>query len=171
MLAQRDDGSGEPASFGLLSSLIALIVIFLWLEWGPQRGAAWVWLPLALPALPLVTGQYAIALHLGLDGDFIAVLWGHLLWVLPWMLLVLQPPAAIDPGLSLPPERSAGGGQKFLPAEMSPAGASCAAGLCHRLFRQHGPIYADPVAGRGAFRHADHRDRRAQQRRQHPGSR
>ncbi|CAH3659599.1 inner membrane ABC transporter permease protein YnjC [Enterobacter cloacae] len=42
MLAQGGDvGSvGTSLSFGLLSSLIALIVIFLWLEWGPQRGAA-----------------------------------------------------------------------------------------------------------------------------------
>ncbi len=104
MLAQRDDVGpvGTSLSFGLLSSLIALIVIFLWLEWGPQRGAAWVWLPLALPALPLVTGQYAIALHLELDGGFIAVLWSHLLWVLPWMLLVLQPAwRRIDPRLIL----------------------------------------------------------------------
>ncbi|MDW3570706.1 thiamine ABC transporter permease [Enterobacter asburiae] len=93
---------GTSLSFGLLSSLIALIVIFLWLEWGPQRGAAWVWSPLALPALPLVTGQYFIALRLGLDGHYVAVLWSHLLWVLPWMLLVLQPAwRRIDPRLIL----------------------------------------------------------------------
>ncbi|HDR2653483.1 TPA: thiamine ABC transporter permease [Enterobacter asburiae] len=104
MLAQGGDvGSvGTSLSFGLLSSLIALIVIFLWLEWGPQRRAAWVWSPLALPALPLVTGQYFIALRLGLDGRYAAVLWSHLLWVLPWMLLVLQPAwRRIDPRLIL----------------------------------------------------------------------
>ncbi len=104
MLAQGGDvGPVETSlSFGLLSSLIALIVIFLWLEWGPQRGAAWVWSPLALPALPLVTGQYFIALRLGLDGRYAAVLWSHLLWVLPWMLLVLQPAwRRIDPRLIL----------------------------------------------------------------------
>jgi putative thiamine transport system permease protein len=104
MLAQGGDvGSvGTSLSFGLLSSLIALIVIFLWLEWGPQRGAVWVWSPLALPALPLVTGQYFIALRLGLDGHYAAVLWSHLLWVLPWMLLVLQPAwRRIDPRLIL----------------------------------------------------------------------
>ncbi|MEH3832222.1 thiamine ABC transporter permease, partial [Enterobacter asburiae] len=104
MLAQGGDvGSvGTSLSFGLLSSLIALIVIFLWLEWGPQRSAAWVWSPLALPALPLVTGQYFIALRLGLDGRYAAVLWSHLLWVLPWMLLVLQPAwRRIDPRLIL----------------------------------------------------------------------
>lgn len=85
-------------SFGLYSSLTALILIFLWLEWGPQRGARWVWLPLALPALPLVAGQYYLSLRLGIDGSYLAVLWGHLLWVLPWMLLVLQPAwRRIDP--------------------------------------------------------------------------
>ncbi|MHC0025130.1 ABC transporter permease family protein [Enterobacter vonholyi] len=104
MLAQRNDVGpvGSSISFGLLSGLIALVVGLLWLEWGPQRGALWVWLPLALPALPLVTGQYAIALHLGVDGHYAAVLWSHLLWVLPWTLLVLQPAwRRIDPRLLL----------------------------------------------------------------------
>ena len=104
MLAQRDDVGpvGSSLSFGLLSSLTGLVVGLLWLEWGPQRGTLWVWLPLALPALPLVIGQYAIALHLGIDGHYAAVLWSHLLWVLPWMLLVLQPAwRRIDPRLIL----------------------------------------------------------------------
>ncbi|WP_313824801.1 ABC transporter permease subunit [Leclercia sp.] len=78
-------------ALGLASAALALGMILLWLEWGPQRGAFWVWLPLALPALPLVAGQYQLALLLQLDGQWIAILWGHLLWVLPWMLLVMQP--------------------------------------------------------------------------------
>ncbi|HDR2781025.1 TPA: thiamine ABC transporter permease [Enterobacter sichuanensis] len=104
MLAQRDDVGpvGNSLSFGLLSSLLGLVVSALWLEWGPQRGTVWVWSPLALPALPLVTGQYTIALQLGLDGQYAAVLWSHLLWVLPWILLVLQPAwRRIDPRLIL----------------------------------------------------------------------
>ena len=89
-------------ALGLCSAAIALGVILLWLEWGPQRGALWVWMPLALPALPLVAGQYQLALALQLDGQFIAVLWGHLLWVLPWMLLVMQPAwRRLDPRLIL----------------------------------------------------------------------
>ena len=89
-------------SLGLLSSLLALVIIFLWLEWGPQRRAQWVWLPLALPALPLVSGQYDLALRLGMDGHYTAVLWGHLLWVVPWMLLILQPAwRRLDPRLIL----------------------------------------------------------------------
>ncbi|RAU38934.1 thiamine ABC transporter permease [Enterobacter sp. RIT418] len=103
----RDDGAAltlvsTSLSLGLLSSLIALAVIFLWLEWGPRRGALWIWLPLALPALPLVSGQYALALRLGLDGEYATVLWSHLLWVLPWMLLMLQPAwRRLDPRLIL----------------------------------------------------------------------
>lgn len=89
-------------SLGMASSLLALIVLVLWLEWGSQRGAFWIWLPLALPALPLVFGQYVVALQLGIDGQYAAVLWSHLLWVVPWMLLVLQPAwRRIDPRLIL----------------------------------------------------------------------
>ena len=83
--------AGVSLALGLASAALALGMILLWLEWGPQRGAFWVWLPLALPALPLVAGQYQLALLLQLDGQWIAILWGHLLWVLPWMLLVMQP--------------------------------------------------------------------------------
>ncbi|HEC0615448.1 ABC transporter permease subunit [Enterobacter hormaechei] len=104
MLARRDDIGpvSDSLSLGLLSSLTALAILMLWLEWGSQRGAVWIWLPLALPALPLVSGQYAVALWLGIDGQYAAVLWSHMLWVLPWMLLVLQPAwRRLDPRLIL----------------------------------------------------------------------
>lgn len=105
-LMKRSEMALSPAitslELGLLSSLLSLALIAIWLEWGPQRGALWVWLPLALPALPLVAGQYVVALTLGIDGGFTAVLWSHLLWVLPWMLLVLQPAwRRLDPRLVL----------------------------------------------------------------------
>ena len=105
-LARPEEAALSPLTtsltLGLLSGVLALGLSFLWLEWGPGRGALWVWLPLALPALPLVSGQYAVALTLGIDGQFAAVLWGHLLWVLPWTLLVLQPAwQKLDPRLFL----------------------------------------------------------------------
>lgn len=173
MLAQRDDVGpvGTSLSFGLLSSLIALIVIFLWLEWGPRRGVG------VATARPSGTAARHRAIR-----DCFASGSRRRLYRRP-----LEPSAvgatvdaagaaarlAADRSPAYPYRQNArlAAGKNFLPAEMSPAGASCAAGLCHRLFRQHGPIYADPVAGRGTFRHADHRDRRAQQRRQHPASR
>lgn len=106
LLAQHREFDFAPfhasLSFALFSALIALAIILLWLEWGPSRGTLWLWLPLALPALPLVAGQYRLALALGVDGGFLAVLWGHLLWVLPWTLLVLQPAwRRLDPRLIL----------------------------------------------------------------------
>ncbi len=174
MLAQRDDVGpvGTSLSFGLLSALIALVVGLLWLEWGPQRGTLWVWLPLALPALPLVTGQYAIALH-----GHRRALRRRALEPPPVGIAVDAAGAATRPA----PDRSPAYSHRQNPrlatdknlftAEMPAAGAPCATGLCHRLFRQHGAIYADAVAGRGAFRHADHRNRGAQQRGQHPDSR
>ncbi|MCZ4216548.1 ABC transporter permease subunit, partial [Escherichia coli] len=76
---------------GLVAAFIALLLLLLWLEWGPQRRQLWLWLPILLPALPLVAGQYTLALWLNLDGSWTAVVWGHLLWVMPWMLFILQP--------------------------------------------------------------------------------
>ena len=51
MLARRDDIGpvSDSLSLGLLSSLTALAILMLWLEWGPQRGAVWVpWMLLVL---------------------------------------------------------------------------------------------------------------------------
>ncbi|MDU6485854.1 MAG: ABC transporter permease subunit, partial [Escherichia coli] len=78
-------------TMGLVATFIALLLLLLWLEWGPQRRQLWLWLPILLPALPLVAGQYTLALWLKLDGSWTAVVWGHLLWVMPWMLFILQP--------------------------------------------------------------------------------
>lgn len=81
-------------TMGLVATFIALLLLLLWLEWGPQRRQLWLWLPILLPALPLVAGQYTLALWLNLDGSWTAVVWGHLLWVMPWMLFILQPALA-----------------------------------------------------------------------------
>ena len=74
---------------GLAASLLCLPVVLIWLEWGPQRLNAVLYLPLIAPALPLVAGQYAVLLHLHLDGTATALVWSHLLWVLPYMVLTL----------------------------------------------------------------------------------
>ncbi|MCG6368663.1 hypothetical protein K6U35_09465, partial [Vibrio fluvialis] len=41
-------------TMGLVATFIALLLLLLWLEWGPQRRQLWLWLPILLPALPLV---------------------------------------------------------------------------------------------------------------------
>ncbi len=70
--------------------LIALPLTLLWLEWGGRgKWQGWLYLPLVLPALPLAAAQYNVLLHLYLDGTAIGVIWSHLTWVLPYMILVL----------------------------------------------------------------------------------
>jgi len=82
------------------ASVLCLPAVLLWLEWGPKRLNALLYLPLIVPALPLVAGQYATLLHLQLDGTALALVWSHLLWVLPYMLLTLVGPyRAFDPRL------------------------------------------------------------------------
>lgn len=71
------------------TSALGLLAVLLWLEWAPQRLNALVYLPLIVPALPLVAAQYAALLHLQLDTRPAALVWAHLLWVLPYMLLTL----------------------------------------------------------------------------------
>lgn len=78
-------------TLALLAAVIGGALCLLWLECGPSRGDSWVWLPLVLPALPLADGQYQLALYAWLDGQLMTVLWGHLLWVIPWMLFILRP--------------------------------------------------------------------------------
>ncbi len=75
----------------LASSLIGLLVVVLWLEGGSSRFDLWLALPLFLPALPLVAGQYQILLVIDQDGSWLGVIWSHLLWVVPYMLLVARP--------------------------------------------------------------------------------
>jgi putative thiamine transport system permease protein len=77
---------------GLAASSLCLPAVLLWLEWGPKRLNAVLYLPLIVPALPLVAGQYATLLHLHIDGTALALVWSHLLWVLPYMLLTLVGP-------------------------------------------------------------------------------
>ena len=74
---------------GLAASLLCLPAVLIWLEWGPQRLNAVLYLPLIVPALPLVAGQYAALLKLHLDGTATALVWSHLMWVLPYMVLTL----------------------------------------------------------------------------------
>lgn len=76
---------------GLASSLLAIVIVLLWLEGSSRRFDLWVMLPLILPALPLAAGQYQVLVYLEQEGTWQAVIWSHLLWVVPYTLLVLKP--------------------------------------------------------------------------------
>jgi putative thiamine transport system permease protein len=82
----------------LAAVAVCLPVALLWLEWGPKRLNALLYAPLVVPALPLVAAQYAALLHTGLDGGAVGLVWSHLLWVLPYVVLTLVGPyRALDP--------------------------------------------------------------------------
>jgi putative thiamine transport system permease protein len=51
-----------------------------------------LYVPLIIPALPLVAAQYAALLRLQVDGTALGLVWSHLLWVLPYMVLTLIGP-------------------------------------------------------------------------------
>ncbi len=89
-------------ALALASSLVGLLVVVLWLEGGNARFDLWLALPLFLPTLPLVAGQYRMLLTLEQDGRWPGVIWSHLLWVVPYMLLVARPAwQQFDPRLTL----------------------------------------------------------------------
>ncbi len=77
-------------SLGLVSALLAIALVLLVLEAGIKQ-TGWILLPLFLPVLPLVVGQYQISLFVGMPPSWSAVLLAHLLWVLPYVYLVLKP--------------------------------------------------------------------------------
>ncbi len=114
MLAQRDDVGPvrTSLSFGLLSSLVALIVIFLWLEWGPARRSVGV----VTARAPGATAGHGAICHCVTSGPRRALCRRALepsALGTPRMLLVLQPARQrLDPRLILTARRSAGGGQK-----------------------------------------------------------
>lgn len=92
----------DTVLLAISSIIVALPLVLIWLEWGVRRLQALLYLPLIFPALPLVTIQYHALLLVGADGRISAVMWSHLLWVFPYMLLILSGPyRALDPRLLL----------------------------------------------------------------------
>ena len=74
---------------GIVVSVLAVVMVLLWLEWGPQHSNAWLYMPLILPVIPLAAAQYFALLKLNLEGSMLGLIWSHLLWVLPYVLLSL----------------------------------------------------------------------------------
>jgi len=98
---------GEPfwCTFWLaiLSACIALVLVILVLEnevrlrW--QRGrfdtskALWlIYLPLLVPQIAFLFGFQVALIQIGWDGQFIALLWSHLVFVVPYVFLTLSGP-------------------------------------------------------------------------------
>ncbi len=59
---------------------------------------AWLFLPLLLPQMTFLFGVQVLLIRMRIDGTFIAVLWSHLIFALPYLWGLLAPArAAIDP--------------------------------------------------------------------------
>lgn len=75
------------------SSIIALILVMGILEYQREKGKRWplsiIALPILLPQLPMLFGIQVVAVRVWWDGTFWIVLWGHVLFVFPYLYLCL----------------------------------------------------------------------------------
>jgi len=102
-------GIAAPAWTTLLVALsataLALLLVLACLEAEARHGLrpgrralAIIWLPLLLPQLSFLFGLQVALVRTGLDGTVLAVVWAHLLFVLPYVFLSLADPwRAMDP--------------------------------------------------------------------------
>lgn len=84
------------AGLGMAAAAIGLLLVMIWLYFQQQpnsdSGLAqewWVYLPLILPQLTFLFGIQILAIFLRLEGTVLLVLWLHLVYVLPYTLLLL----------------------------------------------------------------------------------
>ena len=97
--------AGASASIAVAASVIALALTVACLEYedrrpmrGPARYVAVLYLPLIVPQIAFLFGSQVLLVATGLDGSAIAVVWAHLIFVLPYVFLSLvRPWRALDP--------------------------------------------------------------------------
>lgn len=84
---------------GLTATAFALLLTLGCLEHeqrhGVRGGSGALWLlyaPLLVPQIAFLFGAQVLLIRLGLDGTFAAVVWAHLLFVLPYLFLSLADP-------------------------------------------------------------------------------
>ena len=84
------------AGLGVAAAAIGLLLVMIWLyfQHSPNCdlslvGESWVYLPLILPQLTFLFGIQILANFLRLEGTVLLVLWMHLVYVLPYTLMLL----------------------------------------------------------------------------------
>jgi putative thiamine transport system permease protein len=86
---------GLTAALGLASAATGVLLAMAWLETTPgqwdARAAPWVFAPMLVPGVLLVTGLYRLALELGIDGTVGALWLAHSLFTAPYALVALTP--------------------------------------------------------------------------------
>lgn len=100
--------AGQALVIAGVSTGVALVLAVAWLESGDRvgrRGAggwlrAAIHVPLLLPQLSFLIGLAGLMLHLNVNAPLVAVIWGHWLFVFPYVMIALADPwAALDPRL------------------------------------------------------------------------
>ena len=86
-------------SLGFGSALLALLLVIACLEhetrYGrrPSNRALWLlYLPLLIPQIAFLFGAQVLLISIRLDGHWLALLWSHLIFVLPYVFLSLADP-------------------------------------------------------------------------------
>lgn len=80
----------DSLTLGLASTSLSLILVICLLELGGRFPLNWLLLPLFIPVLPLVVGQYQLLQSLEIGPSWVAVFWSHLVFVIPYTFLVMQ---------------------------------------------------------------------------------
>lgn len=108
----------------------AMILAIAWLELERPKGNrtnALIYIPLLIPQIGFLVGLNTAFLHLNLSGGLLAVIWGHVIFVFPYVMIALAGPwRALDPTLIR-------------------AAASLGAGPVRRLIRIKLPVLIAPV--------------------------
>jgi putative thiamine transport system permease protein len=97
--------AASTLAVGGVSALIALIAVIACLEHETRTGArrearvmALAYLPLLVPQIGFLFGLQVLFARLGLDATLTGLVWSHLVFVLPYVVLMLREPyLALDP--------------------------------------------------------------------------
>ncbi len=97
--------AGVTAVIAAAATLVAIVLALACLENEERRGltvgqgALWaLYLPLLVPQIGFLFGAQMLLVHFSLDATLFAVIWAHLLFVMPYVFLSLADPfRALDP--------------------------------------------------------------------------
>lgn len=88
--------AGTTLATGLAAAAIALVLVLGCLENEQRRGlsltnrALWLlYMPLLVPQVAFLFGTQVLAIQVGIDATWLALVWSHLLFVLPYVFLTL----------------------------------------------------------------------------------
>lgn len=127
-------------AIALAATALCLLLAVVWLE-GEDRAslprARWamglIYLPLLVPQVSFLFGINVLMLQIGVQPGFWAVIWGHCLFVFPYVMLALSDP------------------WRTRDRRLDRTAASLGAGPWRRLFRVKLPVLLAPLCAAGAI--------------------